>query len=1010
MAINSLTTVKKTFTTLCMIGCLLSFASLGVAQVNLEVNVLRLADLSPITQLTVYLENPAIGYSAQGVSNAQGKVWFRGLSHLGSYQVKVKENNQYLATQVTGIDLRAQAKPSVQLLVPAKRSKQLDEVVIAAATSKINTINAEVASDLKLAEIQALPIEGRDITRALYRLPNITQATGFYPEAPNISINGANSLFTNYMIDGMDNNERFLGGQKFAIPVGFTKNITVLTNNYSTEFGLTGNGIVNITSRSGSNQLSGEVFFVTRPGPAIDSPSEFAQRDLSGNQVKDGFQRYQAGFGLGGALVKNKTFYYINAEQTIDLKDNLLNAPDLNVNETVRGQNRFTYLSGKIDHFWNKRWSTTLRANVGISAIERQGGGLEGGTLFPSAANLQDRNSALVALKNLYAGDRLIWESNVQYSSFRWNYGRPTNGASPQVTLLVNNLPAAVLGHPGYIFDSQEQTWQIQQKLQYSLGSKHTIKAGVELISAQHSLFGGGNVNGNYTLLPTNAELNTIIALNKGAGIDINDVPASVQVLSASVELKPNSFGGTQNIYSAYVEDVYSVTSRLNVTFGLRYDFDNLSQTGAGKGDFNNIAPRFSFNYKINAASSIRGGVGTFFEKILYAVYSDALQQNTTSSDYLAQLQILQDRGLIDPSADLNKLVFDGNLTASVDNVGYLQAPNPAALQNERGNIFSNERRILSPDGWQNPYTHQISLGYQYEFDRDFLFYVDVVHNQSYNLFRLRNLNAPTPFSSTEAAPVRTTTEADFTRPVPILTDANGSYAIINGQRTNGVARNVVVSETAGRSTYWGASFNLQKARGTSKVSYRFTYTLSLLENNTEDINFRAMDANNFAAEWGPALNDRTHVINGMINFFPIKNFTVTTAFLLQSGQPINRIPDASIYGTTDLNGDGRSFGDAYVGNSDRSPGEARNSDRLPWSNTFDLSLRYQIPFGKNSRHKLELSADVFNVFDAENVSGFSNNASQSNQIQVGPRSSGSLVIRNAAPPRQFQFGARYVF
>jgi hypothetical protein len=220
----------------------------------------------------------------------------------------------------------------------------------------------------------------------------------------------------------------------------------------------------------------------------------------------------------------------------------------------------------------------------------------------------------------------------------------------------------------------------------------------------------------------------------------------------------------------------------------------------------------------------------------------------------------------------------------------------------------------------------------------------------------------------------------------------------------------VVVSETAGRSTYWGASFNLQKARGTSKVSYRFTYTLSLLENNTEDINFRAMDANNFAAEWGPALNDRTHVINGMINFFPIKNFTVTTAFLLQSGQPINRIPDASIYGTTDLNGDGRSFGDAYVGNSDRSPGEARNSDRLPWSNTFDLSLRYQIPFGKNSRHKLELSADVFNVFDAENVSGFSNNASQSNQIQVGPRSSGSLVIRNAAPPRQFQFGARYVF
>ncbi|WP_299458500.1 TonB-dependent receptor [uncultured Microscilla sp.] len=1000
----------KKVITIIYIGCLLSLASLGWAQVNLEVSLLRLPDLQPVKNLKVYLENPAIGYQAQSVSNAQGKVWFRGLSTLGAYQVSVPGNEQYLATKVTGIDLRAQAKPSVQLLLIRKNSKQLDEVVVSAASSKINTINAEVASDLQLKEIQTLPIEGRDITRALYRLPNITQATGFYPEAPNISINGANSLFTNYMIDGLDNNERFLGGQKFAIPVGFTKNITVLTNNYSTEFGLTGNGIVNITSRSGSNQLNGEVFLLVRPGSVIDSPSEFAQRDLSGNQVKDGFQRYQTGFGLGGALIKNKTFYYINAEQTIDVKDNLLNSPDLNVNETVRGQNRFTYLSGKIDHFWSKHWSTTLRANVGISAIERQGGGLEGGTLFPSAASLQDRNSTLIALKNLYTGKKLIWESNVQFARFRWNYGRPQNGESPQVNILVNNLPAAVLGHPGFIFDSHEKTWQIQQKLEYSLSSQHTIKAGIELISAQHSLFGGGNINGNYTILPTNAELAAMIAQNKGANLQIGDVPATVQVLSASVELRPNSFGGTQNIYSAYVEDVYSVTSRLNLILGLRYDFDNLSQTGAGKGDFNNIAPRFSFNYKINASSTIRGGVGTFFEKILYAVYSDALQQNTRSDNYLLQLQQLQAQDLIDPSADLNQLIFDGNLTASVDNVGYLQAPAPTALQNERNNIFSNERRILSPNGWQNPYTHQISLGYQYEFDRDFLFYVDLVHNQSYNLFRLRNLNAPKPFSPSEAKPIRTQTEADFTRPVPILTDANGSYAIINGQRISGIARNVVVSETAGRSTYWGASFNLQKARGKSKVSYRFTYTLSLLENNTEDINFRAMDANNFEAEWGPALNDRRHVINGVINFFPIKNFTVTTAFLLQSGQPINRIPDASIFGTTDLNGDGRSFGDAYVGNSDRSPGEPRNSDRLPWSNTFDLSVRYQIPLGKNSRHKFEISADVFNVFDAENLSGFSNNASQSNQIQVGPRASGSLTIRNAAPPRQFQFGARYVF
>lgn len=128
-----------------------------------------------------------------------------------------------------------------------------------------------------------LPVEGRDITRLLYRLPNVVHATGFYPEAPNVGINGANALFTNYLIDGMDNNEQFLGGMKFNIPIGFVQNINALTNNFSTEYGLTGNGIINITSRSGSNETSGEAFVVTPPGSVVRNESKnlFRLRELN---------------------------------------------------------------------------------------------------------------------------------------------------------------------------------------------------------------------------------------------------------------------------------------------------------------------------------------------------------------------------------------------------------------------------------------------------------------------------------------------------------------------------------------------------------------------------------------------------------------------------------------------------------------------------------------------------------------------------------------------------------
>jgi hypothetical protein len=86
-----------------------------------------------------------------------------------------------------------------------------------------NNRRDEVSFELKAAEIQEIPVEGRDITRVLFRLPNVSQATGFFPESPNVSINGASSLYTSYLIDGLDNNERFLGGQNFAIPSGFVK-------------------------------------------------------------------------------------------------------------------------------------------------------------------------------------------------------------------------------------------------------------------------------------------------------------------------------------------------------------------------------------------------------------------------------------------------------------------------------------------------------------------------------------------------------------------------------------------------------------------------------------------------------------------------------------------------------------------------------------------------------------------------------------------------------------------
>ena len=980
----------------------------ALAQADVRVRVLDLETLSPLAGASVELTHMATAIVQIRQTRDDGSAIFN-VNQTGRYKVAVQNSPERELVEPVFVTVNANEAASAVVLMYNPKSIPLHEAIVLGKENRVTTINlrnAEVASELSAAEVTSLPIEGRDITRALYRLPNITQATGFFPEAPNVAINGANSLFTQYLIDGMDNNENFLGGQRFSIPVGFTENITVLTNNFSAEFGNTANGIVNITSKSGGNETHGEAFYLTRPGAIIDAPSRFAQRDLSGNQVKDGFMRQQAGFGLGGALKPNKTFYFINAEYTLDVKDNLLNSPALGINTTVRGRNDFLYLSGRLDHHWNQRHHTMLRVNHGTVNIERQGGGLDGGVTFNSAGNRQQRNSANVALRHTVTGERSVSETNLLYGRFLWDYANPNNPDDPNVTVLgPDELPVAVLGHPGFSFLENENTFQLHQK-QTWYRDRHTVKAGVQVKHSQFALIGGGNPNGSYTVRLTNEQLIALAATNPGPNLGVNAIPTDAEVLFYGVELRPQAFEHSQTIYSAYVEEEFRASERLTLNLGVRYDVDDLSRGGGNDLDLNNIAPRLSANFAIAPRSSLRVGYGMFYEKILYAIHSDALQFNSDSEDYRAQLTELVNQGILPSSTQINQIVNDGNIVGTAANVSYLNGPTAESLQSQRETVFQNELRILNPNGYQNPYAHQFSLGYQYQPSEHTLFYVDVVHNRSHNLFRLRDLNAPAAYSiDPDDVVVRTQAEADLTRPIPII---DGAFAVINGDTLTGIARNIMMTETAGQSRYWAASFTFNKERGNDDYSVRVVYTLSRLENNTEDINFRAMDANNFDNEWGVSINDRTHVINSFVTWYPFKNFYATAATLMQSGQPINRIPDADLYGTTDLNGDGRSFGDAYVGNSDRSPGEERNSDRLPWSVTFDLNLGYTIPLGGDRR--LALQASVFNAMNAENLSGYSNNATQSNQIQTGPADSGVLVRRNAAPPRQFQFGLSYIF
>ncbi|MCY7279866.1 MAG: TonB-dependent receptor, partial [Sphingomonas bacterium] len=393
-------------------------------QAGIQIAVVRGDDGAPVADAAIVLENRELAIRRPVRTDAQGQARVEGLTTGGAYVVTFAGSSAFGRAQSAPVELRSNFTRSVTLrLAPASDE---DIVVVGTrAVTGINSVNAEVSASLGERALRDLPVEGRDVVSALVRLPNVVASTGFFPEAPVISINGANGLDTNYLIDGLDNNENFLGGPKFPVPLGFTREVTVIANSYSVIYGRTPNGIVNYTTPSGSNDWRGEAYALVRPGRPIDAKSAFPRRDLSGNAVGESFERYQTGGALGGPIVLDRTFFYANLEYTRDRNIQTVDAPALGVVENVTGNNQFVLGSLRLDHRLSDDWTASLRSNVGRVTIDRPGGGLGGGNVtFPSAGSDQDRFSTIVAGSLSHAGNAWSYDGSIQYSRFRWDYGK----------------------------------------------------------------------------------------------------------------------------------------------------------------------------------------------------------------------------------------------------------------------------------------------------------------------------------------------------------------------------------------------------------------------------------------------------------------------------------------------------------------------------------------------------------------------------------------------------------
>lgn len=178
------------------------------------------------------------------------------------------------------------------------------------AVAPINTTDAQVSNVIDEKQMQALPL----ILRDPYQLVLLTPGTTYTNDTTGgFSLNGGRSRNNNFLLDGTNNNDAGVPGGGFAtLNPDATEEFRVITNNYLPEFGRNSFGVIDIVSRSGTNDLHGDVYYFGRWDTL--GARDFFNSAARGTPRKNFYSRNIFGASVGGPVIKNKLFFFFNYE------------------------------------------------------------------------------------------------------------------------------------------------------------------------------------------------------------------------------------------------------------------------------------------------------------------------------------------------------------------------------------------------------------------------------------------------------------------------------------------------------------------------------------------------------------------------------------------------------------------------------------------------------------------------------------------------------------------------
>ena len=297
--------------------CVFMAANLAFAQVNTADILGTVTDAggAVIPNVKVTVTNTATNDSKTVTTNSTGD-YIVNLMPSGSYTITAEAPSFKKATVNLDVVSGDRARANMQLQV----GDVTQTVEVAAQTPALQTDSATLSTVVGAQGVQDLPLNGRNFVTLVQSTvgvvigPSNSILSGTRPDerrqTANIAANGQNEVFNNQMVDGMDNNER----EQFTIlmrpSIDMIQEVKVDTNSYPAEVGRAGGAVVNLLTKSGTNEWHGGAYEYLR-NDKLNANDFFSNK---AGTPRPEYRQNQFGGSFGGAIRKDKTFFFADTE------------------------------------------------------------------------------------------------------------------------------------------------------------------------------------------------------------------------------------------------------------------------------------------------------------------------------------------------------------------------------------------------------------------------------------------------------------------------------------------------------------------------------------------------------------------------------------------------------------------------------------------------------------------------------------------------------------------------